>query len=275
MDYEAVMLRALQYIDEHLQHAITVAGVAGAVHMSPYHFHRVFTAWAGEPLMTYVRRRRLAYAATALSVHGRTIQDIALDCQFASQATFTRAFQQAYGVTPGRYRRSGALPSADPAFKRHADREANRLTRIVDGPALTFIGLELRDLDTGEPNSSRIESLWNVFMSRAHEIQNMGGVSYGVCIPTEGTKFNYMAAVAVDPPVSVPEGMVRFSIKPQTYAAFSHDGHVTQIVNTFEYIWSEGLAATGQEYKEGVPDLEVYRAVQEDAMQIEIWIPVR
>ncbi len=35
------------------------------------------------------------------------------------------------------------------------------------------------------------------------------------------------------------------------------------------------LPATGREYKEGAPDLEVYPAVQEELMEIEIWIPVR
>jgi AraC family transcriptional regulator len=41
-----------------------------------------------------------------LAAGKRPLSDIALSCQFSSQASFSRAFRRATGVTPGEYRRA-------------------------------------------------------------------------------------------------------------------------------------------------------------------------
>lgn len=273
MDYEAIMQQALMYIDANLLEPIDLAQVAAAVHLSPYHFHRVFAAWTGEPLMAYIRMRRLALAAQRLMDPDRRIHDIAFDCQFSSQATFTRAFQQAFGVTPGRYRRSGANMPLRLTIPIRG-KEGIIMTRLVEGLPLTFVGLVLRDLVTGEPNSPRIQALWREFLPRVSELTGVQGGTYGVCIPGEGARFSYMAAVAVDPSEPVPEGMARHCIGPQAYAAFPHDEEVSEYADTYQRIWSEGLPATGRSYKEGAVDLEVYPEAWQEKMQVEIWIPV-
>jgi len=42
-----------------------------------------------------------------LAAGKRPLSDIALSCQFSSQASFNRAFRRATGMTPGEYRRLG------------------------------------------------------------------------------------------------------------------------------------------------------------------------
>ena len=64
--YTQRMNRVLDHIDKHLDESLEVAALAAIAHFSPFHFHRVFTAWMGETLGDYLRRRRIEVAAARL-----------------------------------------------------------------------------------------------------------------------------------------------------------------------------------------------------------------
>lgn len=64
----------------------------------------------GLSLAGLARRCRLENAARMLAADEAAINAIALDCGFSDQAHLTRAFKSAYGLTPGAFRRTKALP---------------------------------------------------------------------------------------------------------------------------------------------------------------------
>ena len=98
--------RVLAYIEEHLAEDITVADLANVACLSIFHFTRAFAATMGVPPHRYVSRRRLE-SAKAMIVTGRTsLSEIAHDCRFSSQSSFTRAFRRAMSMTPAEYRRT-------------------------------------------------------------------------------------------------------------------------------------------------------------------------
>ena len=51
------------FIDQNLSINLSLAIVANEAYYSPYHFHRIFTAIIGEPLNTYINRKRIEKAA--------------------------------------------------------------------------------------------------------------------------------------------------------------------------------------------------------------------
>ena len=65
-DYESRMHRVLEYIDQQLDQALDLDTLAGVAHFSAFHFHRLFSAWMGETLGDYLRRRRVEVAAMRL-----------------------------------------------------------------------------------------------------------------------------------------------------------------------------------------------------------------
>lgn len=71
---------------------------------SEYHFSRRFREVSGMQFRDYLRLRRLAFALKQLRDTDRGILDIALEHGFSSHEAFTRAFREAYGVTPSEYR---------------------------------------------------------------------------------------------------------------------------------------------------------------------------
>ena len=97
--------RVIDYIQGHLDRPLGVSELAGLAHVSPYHFHRIFTREVGESLAKYVLRRRLERAASLLSSEADTpLADIAYGCGFNTQSVFSRNFKRHFLVTPTQYR---------------------------------------------------------------------------------------------------------------------------------------------------------------------------
>ncbi|WP_374016892.1 helix-turn-helix domain-containing protein [Paenibacillus thiaminolyticus] len=96
----SIIESAVQYIETHLKEPLHADEVARHVHISYYHFHRLFHAMTGETIGDYIRKRRLTEASLELMGTRRPILDIAVDYQFESHEAFTRAFKKVFGLSP-------------------------------------------------------------------------------------------------------------------------------------------------------------------------------
>lgn len=97
---------AISYLHAHFDQDIQLADLAKAAHFSPYHFHRIFTAIQHETPNDYLRRVRIERAANLLMIHPPIpMQEIALSCGFKSQALFSRAFRNHFGMTARDWRK--------------------------------------------------------------------------------------------------------------------------------------------------------------------------
>jgi AraC family transcriptional regulator len=112
------MHRVTEYIDQHLDQDLDLERLAEVAHFSAFHFHRLFSAWMGETLGGYLRRRRSEVAATRLLAQPRlSILQIALGVGFGSAEAFARAFSARFGCSPTswRLRQSAAhTPNSNP-----------------------------------------------------------------------------------------------------------------------------------------------------------------
>lgn len=79
--------------------------VAAKSGVSPSHLSRLFNRHLGTPPGRLARGRRLQHAARLLIWTDHPIAGIASACGYADQATFTRAFSRAFGVSPGALRK--------------------------------------------------------------------------------------------------------------------------------------------------------------------------
>jgi AraC family transcriptional regulator len=97
--------RVLDYVAENIKDDITLLDLAGIAGYSPFHFARKFTLAMGISPHRYISRIRLESAMAELAAGKLPLAQIALNAQFSSQASFTRAFHRAIGVTPKEYQR--------------------------------------------------------------------------------------------------------------------------------------------------------------------------
>lgn len=105
--------KALAMLHAQPKHAWTADELAKATDMSRSAFADRFTGLVGMPPIRYLSHWRLQLAAVRLRECPRAIAQIAYEVGYESEAAFSRAFKQAFGVTPGRWRRyeSASEPS--------------------------------------------------------------------------------------------------------------------------------------------------------------------
>jgi AraC family transcriptional regulator len=277
MDYRAWIQDSIDYIEDHLQEPITVDHLARIAGFSPYHYYRVFQVYVGIPIMEYVRRRRLAYAAAELA-HGKRIIDIALDYGFETHNGFAKAFRRVYGCSPEAYRLhvSGYLPKkVDLMLLEQFNLKGGIVVEptIVTKPAVKVAGYELQTTCRDGKNLQDIPAFWQGLMpdklTRLHStLPAVGPNEYGICFPPDSATgdFSYMVALEVPDYDRVPSDMWRGEVPEESPGpAFSE-----AIQGTWGYIFSTWFPDSGYELAEGKLEYELYSS----GTQAEIYIPI-
>lgn len=103
--WEQIQL-TINYIEEHVSEEIKMEQLAKLASLSPFYYQRLFKRLVKRPVNESIRLRRLANASEALLNKNERILDSALDHGFSSHEAFTRAFKDAFGMTPENFRTS-------------------------------------------------------------------------------------------------------------------------------------------------------------------------
>lgn len=288
MDYRKCIQDSIDYIEEHLRESMTVDELAEIAGFSPYHYYRVFNAYVGLPIMEYIRRRRLAYAASELTC-GRRIIDIAMDYGFDTHNGFAKAFRKTYGCSPEQYRVhvSGQLPKkVDLLLLTQYNLTGGIIVepKIVTKPACKIAGYELKTTTRDGKNMEEIPAFWasvmpeklSVLHKQLHVVHHN---ELGACLPPDMTTgdFSYIIAVEVHDYEGVPPDMFRGEVPAATYAVFKtppveNPGKEFSdaIQGTWKYIYGTWLPGSGYEFAEGKVDYELYYS----GTEVEIYIPI-
>jgi AraC family transcriptional regulator len=100
----AKLERVLEFMACHLAERVTVAKLAEAVHMSAFHFTRMFKASVGMPPHMYLTAQRVQRAKQLLEATDTPLVDVAADAGFQTQSHFTGVFHRYTGTTPRAFR---------------------------------------------------------------------------------------------------------------------------------------------------------------------------
>jgi AraC family transcriptional regulator len=263
--------RGIEHVEARLDEDLQLAEVSKAAGLSHWHFQRLFHALTGETLKTYVRSRRLAKSLERLLTTDLRVLDVALLAGFESQEAFARAFKQAFGMTPLRYRslRDKSLflkkPRFDAEYLAHLQTSVSLEPSIAAQPELELVGLRtfFYSVDSEKNNiGEQLPPLWQAFLARLEQIPGrVLGSCYGVVRQAEpdSDHLEYHAAVAVEPGSVPPPGMVSLQVPAATYARFTHRGEARLVNHTVSYAYASWLAGSPYRHTYG-PDLEIYGA---------------
>ena len=94
------LMHAVDYIEDQLHEDLTIAEIARAVHMSPFHFTRLFKKATGQSPYRYVIQARAKRAKALLKSRKFSISEVAHQTGFADQSHLTHHVKKFYGVTP-------------------------------------------------------------------------------------------------------------------------------------------------------------------------------
>ncbi len=95
---------AIAFLHDNYPQSPNLADVARHVHMSPFHFHRLFSRQVGVSPKQYLQRRQLQIAKWLLRSTRKPVGDIAAETGFSSHGHFTSTFHRLVGRSPSEYR---------------------------------------------------------------------------------------------------------------------------------------------------------------------------
>lgn len=96
--------RVTDFIEEHLDHDLDLAGIAQAAELSPYHFARSFKQTTGFSPIQYLMQRRIERAKRLLADSELPLADIAFSVGFKNQSHFSTLFRKFTEITPKAWR---------------------------------------------------------------------------------------------------------------------------------------------------------------------------
>lgn len=99
---------AIYFIKDHLQHQPSLDEVAAAVQLSPFHFQKLFTEWAGVSPKKFMQYLTLEYAKSLLRAPNSTLLDTANTIGVSGTSRLHDLFITIEGMTPGEFKNGGA-----------------------------------------------------------------------------------------------------------------------------------------------------------------------
>lgn len=101
--------QAMRYISDHYAQRLTLEIVAAHVHLSGCYFSTLFREVVGVSFREYLLRVRVEESKRLLlSPENISLTDIAISVGFPDQSYYCKAFKRVVGLTPGKYRLTGA-----------------------------------------------------------------------------------------------------------------------------------------------------------------------
>jgi len=97
------LLIGREYIHSHCVDPISLAAVARAACLSPFHFHRGFTRAFQETPHSYLTGLRLAQACNMIA-RGTSVLDACVAVGFSSPSAFSRLFRKRFGYAPSQFK---------------------------------------------------------------------------------------------------------------------------------------------------------------------------
>jgi AraC family transcriptional regulator len=271
-----------------MNQALTLDEIAREAGASPFHFVRIFLAYAGETPFDFLRRIRLITAVGMLQEDpAGSITEIALSVGYETPSAFNKVFKKRFALSPREFRNLGKEKQYDliysvsrPSQTEEMNMKLNLSVKheIANRPALHYVYLE----KTG-PFAEVAPPAWEEFSRllgsqvRPDEIKGMLGLSTIDKNKKGEEAMVYQAGVGVAAkPAPIPKGLQYKKIDAGKYARFLLTGAYSQISPAFSQVFralSEDSVTLREDYC-----VENYlndpRNTPEEQLLTEILVPV-
>lgn len=247
-EYLQRILKALTYIENHIDEEIEMGQLAKVACYSSFHFHRIFQTIVGETAGQYIKRLRLEKAAGKLYHSDRTVTEIALNANYSTPSAFTKAFKQFMGKSPIDYRAFQMLGNEiiTKQLKELPMIKPDKIEKISDLNVL-FVRR------VGSYTTTPAEA-WKVMDAFIHseklENQRQFGIYHDDPAVTSEDKLRSDACIEAPASVKGKGEIGKTTLKGGKYAQFTHVGSYESIKDTFNSIFLKWLSQSGEQFDE-------------------------
>ena len=285
------------YIEQHMEQAISIETLAEEAGFSKYHFSRIFQGILHESLAHYVNRIRMEQALFLLAHRmDKNMTDIAYELGCSDSAVFSRAFRNYYGVSPREYRNAYSKNCKDSFLLSDYNKGAARkegeenLFPVTGQITLRYMKekqvIYVRHTGTYETLAKEYEGLLKTLFSYAQE-HNLF-VRGETCLLVmyhdnpefgDASQFRTSLCLTVPQEISLPEDGIlgKMKVEGGLYAA----GHfqITQehYPDAWNYMYREWISASGYVPRNSYPfesyQLDPYQG-EDSVHEVDIYVPV-
>ena len=115
LNYERIA-EAIEYIKDHFKQQPNLDEVAAKVHVSPFHFQRLFSEWAGTTPKKFLQYISVEHAKKLLKEDQATLFDAAFETGLSGTGRLHDLFINIEGMTPAEYKNGGKQLSINYSF---------------------------------------------------------------------------------------------------------------------------------------------------------------
>lgn len=115
INYERIA-QAIDYIKTNFKAQPSLEEIAEKVNLSPYHFQRMFTDWAGVSPKKFIQYLSIEHAKTILKQKQATLFDTAYETGLSGTGRLHDLFINLEGMTPAEYKNGGTALSINYSF---------------------------------------------------------------------------------------------------------------------------------------------------------------
>lgn len=244
----------IHHIHGNLADDLPVKELASIASYSPYHFQRIFKQITDESVHDYIRRSRLEWAANLLIFNpGSAVMDVAAECGFRSNASFTHAFKARFECTPSRWRQGGyatrshQMQSQWQNRERESDREGALQVSIKELPTMRVAYLRHIGYDMS------IGSVWRQLLAWAEgqgvdvSRQQMIGLHHSNPAITPLNLCRYVACLSVPESIYPRQGVDVMSIPGGLYANCRAEGVFGDLLYLMHELYHDWLPQSDYE----------------------------
>ena len=231
--------RAASLLSGRLDDPPSLAELASAAAVSPFHFHRIWRALTRETVGQTILRLRMEASQELLRVKDASVTETATAIGFGTPQSFARAFRRHTGRTPSEHRNSqssvGKKDAAD--MKVAVDRRGEIMVVVLrrEGKAYTDL-------------NATFGEVWS-WAEATDTLQHLQGI-YGIplddpaSVPVDKLRYDAGLALGV---TSAPEPFRVLRLPAGEFACLRHFGSYGGLEAATQYVVGEWLLSSGRE----------------------------
>ncbi|TGK07747.1 methylated-DNA--[protein]-cysteine S-methyltransferase [Leptospira semungkisensis] len=154
--------KAISFIRKNFKSQPSLDKVANELHLSPHHFQRMFTEWAGVSPKKFLQYTTVEYAKKILKENKFSLLDTAFESGLSGTSRLHDLFMNIEGMTPGEYKNGGTSLSINYSF---AETPFGRLLVASTTKGICYISFSendtksFKDLQTIFPNANYTQTV--------------------------------------------------------------------------------------------------------------------
>lgn len=277
--YNKAINKSIDFINEHYTESVDLKKIAEISGISEFHFHRIFKAYIGESIGTYITRLRLENAAQKLQITNLTLTEIADKTGYQSQFSLSKAFKKHFGVTPSAFKNIQTYFSSQLSKSEYEPIELQPNIVNCDCKNLVYIRIIAKygsELDY----RTAWKKLWLFAKQKGIVSDNNEfiGLSFDDPNITKHEQCRFYACITTDKEIK-PEGEFGIqTIDKGKFAVFTHKGAYSGLNRMYHSIYFNWLPNINEKLRNSMP-FEKYLnnpdKVKEDDLITEVYIPIK